>query len=573
MQSIIAKLKADGVLKLWRAYRAGHFQDLGDSNHGTPISVVLGYRGASFPLITSLETVADSSNLRLTTGTVIVFGNFNSQTATETLVSKKDAGGTMYDLYLNATQLVFSDGTNNRTITTSLNNKRCIGVTFATGGTPIGYVDGLSIGNFSGAVTIAADDAPLILGNIYSGSQNSQNTIADVLLCSRVLTASEMAAVCAELNNTTWPTMPFSRFNRDKDNQFYDYDMEGSGISGFWEAGNNATVTKETTTPHSGSQCLRIARADTNAAYAKNSISSGRYPVGEYVKVWGWFRGDGTNYAYVNFNGVTVATSTTANTWQYFEFVGTAKLASSSNPIRFLCSATVSGGYAEFDDVGLMTFSKKDFKTDWGVKASAESGGTVGQYLDQTPFQFGDATARYKVSTDTIQGKLVKVIECTTAGLLSLPTSIFGESSTSEAAYGTWEGWAYKGSDAGTMNIAFICDSPTSIAGSGYKLAFTATETVQIARLTGTVHLETAAAYITINTWYKWKITRTALGVTYLWLNDVLVSVTGGSGTNPYTSTAYTSSTHVVLDFDAGDKLAIADVGGNYSFRKYLNVI
>ena len=73
MLSIIDSLKAEGVLKLYHDYRAGHVQDLsGNSNHGVMTATAWTNRGISFPASTSKITVADSAELQLTEGTLVV---------------------------------------------------------------------------------------------------------------------------------------------------------------------------------------------------------------------------------------------------------------------------------------------------------------------------------------------------------------------------------------------------------------------------------------------------------------------------------------------------------------------
>jgi hypothetical protein len=70
-----------------------------------------------------------------------------------------------------------------------------------------------------------------------------------------------------------------------------------------------------------------------------------------------------------------------------------------------------------------------------------------------------------------------------------------------------------------------------------------------------------AASYIAIQTKYSIRVTRRYDGAftTYIkggaYTNWTSVSVTGGSGTNPYTDASTTSSKYFILDLDAGDKV------------------
>jgi len=79
-----------------------------------------------------------------------------------------------------------------RTIATNLLHVKCIGATFVSGATPIGYVDGLSVGNFSGAATVTATAVATEIGN-WANSGRCISPLGDVIFISRVLTAAEMA--------------------------------------------------------------------------------------------------------------------------------------------------------------------------------------------------------------------------------------------------------------------------------------------------------------------------------------------------------------------------------------------
>jgi hypothetical protein len=99
-----------------------------------------------------------------------------------------------------------------------------------------------------------------------------------------------------------------------------------------------------------------------------------------------------------------------------------------------------------------------------------------------------------------------------------------------------------------------------------YSLIFATTEGVTFMKNYSTALFYTANSYITINTWYKIKVTRTKLGVFTMYIKGgafgnvyTLVSVTGG-GTNPVTDTTYNASEYFVLDFDAGDRIALINI-------------
>lgn len=145
-----------------------------------------------------------------------------------------------------------------------------------------------------------------------------------------------------------------------------------------------------------------------------------------------------------------------------------------------------------------------------------------------------------------------KYLQCTTAGTIVIP---------SKQAYGTIEFDLFKGADANSTTISFIADK---IIGDtltiGYRLTINNAESILIYRNVSLL-TQTASAYITNNTWYRIKITRTLLGVLTTYIkggafgnNWVLVNTTGGTGTNPVTDNTYTASNYFVLDLDVNDR-------------------
>ena len=120
-----------------------------------------------------------------------------------------------------------------------------------------------------------------------------------------------------------------------------DGNMEAAGV-GAWTAGNSATLTKDTTSPHSGTQNLRIAYNGVASPYAKQTITTST----QTYHVVGWARGDGTNTPSIYDGGSTLLWRGVAtNVWQKFDFV---YVAGSSAPYFFNDG---SSGYTEFDDV------------------------------------------------------------------------------------------------------------------------------------------------------------------------------------------------------------------------------
>ncbi len=126
-----------------------------------------------------------------------------------------------------------------------------------------------------------------------------------------------------------------------------DGDMEAAG-TGSWTAGNSAALSKQTTSPHGGSQVLRVTRNVTASPYAKQTILT----VGQVYRVTGYARGDGagspsTPHVLQNSAGTTLFSGTTSSAWQPFDVVFVAN----STDIDFGSLSLPNGGYVEFDDV------------------------------------------------------------------------------------------------------------------------------------------------------------------------------------------------------------------------------
>jgi len=81
----------------------------------------------------------------------------------------------------------------------------------------------------------------------------------------------------------------------------------------------------------------------------------------------------------------------------------------------------------------------------------AEEGGTEGFYLSNSPFRFGDATGRFKISTATFKGSLVKVIECTTGGTIII-----------DQYNDDWYGWLKKSAESDYTKQSLTTASITS---------------------------------------------------------------------------------------------------------------
>jgi hypothetical protein len=205
--SIISNLKNSGALVLYHDYRNGTAYDLsGNSNHGTLTDTAWTNTGISFPASTSVITVADSAELQLTEFAIIVGSENNDHNSAARIVSKRDAGGRNYELTIASSSSLFMRCVEDRFITSSIIGTKQIAVQAASGETPTAWYDGASEGNLNGTVTITTNDAPLLIGHLYTGSQNYYNTTQYVLIINRRLTSAEHSALYTELQAQRWPT-------------------------------------------------------------------------------------------------------------------------------------------------------------------------------------------------------------------------------------------------------------------------------------------------------------------------------------------------------------------------------
>jgi len=134
---------------------------------------------------------------------------------------------------------------------------------------------------------------------------------------------------------------------------------------------------------------------------------------------------------------------------------------------------------------------------------------------------------------------------------------------SSNSAYGTWEFDIYKKDD--DMYLSIITDS-VNIAPNfnGYLLLLYRDEQIRLYKCDGNYNIlfQTTNSYISLNTKYRIKITRSISGVFTAYIKGgsfgdtyTLIDPTGGSGTNPVTDNTYTTSNYIVADLDAGDKI------------------
>lgn len=198
------------------------------------------------------------------------------------------------------------------------------------------------------------------------------------------------------------------------------------------------------------------------------------------------------------------------------------------------------------------------FKTEWGVRESVanETAGFVG--VNSSPFEIISGT--WQINNEVIDGKLCKIIECVAAGVIAVPTNVF-EGDPTEHAYGTWEFWISK-ADASVLYVGFISTDQT-VGANGYNFRCNADESVVIEEA-GVGNVVTGGT-VSATAWNRCKVTRRYDGL----FEGFIDGTSFGTGTD----TTVGTSDYLVIDADAGDKIAYSGLRGNHAITKSQGVV
>lgn len=124
-------------------------------------------------------------------------------------------------------------------------------------------------------------------------------------------------------------------------------------------------LTKDTTNPHSGTRCLRIAYQGNAIAYARQS---NKFTVGNQYILTGWMRSDGTRVPRITDGTAEIWIGQASTTWQYvnINFVAT------NTSVNFFSSNMAPGGWIEVDDVKIVPVSSTigNILNDWNMEAA-----------------------------------------------------------------------------------------------------------------------------------------------------------------------------------------------------------
>lgn len=208
---LLQKLYEEGALSLYHDYRSRSFLDWsGNANTGTPTDTIWNGGSVRLHASTSVIAVADSAEIQLTEGCLVMLANFSTfDAATEKrLFSKRDGGGVNYELTGNSVGLTLYDGTNYRYSYFTTNGNRCLAVNFGDGTIGEAFADGISAADFNLASAISVDDAPLQIASASVSAVSFLDSPVEVaIIINRKLTETEHSQIYGELEEMQFPTI------------------------------------------------------------------------------------------------------------------------------------------------------------------------------------------------------------------------------------------------------------------------------------------------------------------------------------------------------------------------------
>lgn len=194
-------------------------------------------QGRAYYAPTTDSRIAYASNTaldNLTEGVIVFFGDIQSQVANEWLLSKRDAGGTSFELYFNtATAIAFSYGGGLVNVTASYAGSKMAGVRFKHGEVADFYKDGVYETSSGTTVSITLNGAPLYVGSFFGNfDRNFKQPIFQALILDHSVTDDEIAALYEEFIQSRGALLTEIR------NPIYSLPLKTSDSVGFWSADN-----------------------------------------------------------------------------------------------------------------------------------------------------------------------------------------------------------------------------------------------------------------------------------------------------------------------------------------------
>lgn len=625
----------DGLVGLWPLFAGTFLDHSGLGHHATPTACAWrrerGLECVDFQPFGRL-VVANTATLQaITAGTMAVAtpDSFGRHTLLDRFLSKRDAGGTQFDIRWSATNLELHDGSITPYIAFgSREIARSVAMTFGNGAKAVAFRNGARVGELSAANTIAGDDCDLYIGNLYGTTYPNSNPFDLVALWSRVLLDDEVAEVHA------WTEAARSAFV-DPDRRFFDLGSLAPIFDGSLFSYDARDVVGNVCADRSGngragslangltSRFGEFGQAFKSSGFGEESLAVPAFTGQDDIAIEALLR--------INSSGGGGSGRVLNGTNQILYFTG-------SGP--FGCSWTLSGVTGSPFNTGpifprgewihvVWTRRRSDgavrlyangeavLTTAGGVEAwsyssaptlfnNLNTGGTrafdgevqfvrvLDRYMESAEVARRARLAARKVVFDEDFSRALPTVSNLTSGQIpgtdyAIETGSWkvGEDSGGKwiecvsagiiwrknpSPYGTWDFELYY-NGGGTTQVAFISDDPFNT--TGYEFRLNGDKRAIFYRMNagavGTTLYTSVTNYIALATRYKFRITRDVSGVFSLYgfgadpFNNWGYLGEISYGSNPSTDNVVTGSKMFAFHLNAGDRL--------YLDRQYLGVV
>ena len=388
------------------------------------------------------------------------------------------------------------------------------------------FVDGVLEDTSTGFMQTYGDRNSFLTIGALDGSNFFDGKFRNVQIINALLTDAECSQLYGEsLQEGHYDRVDIKQLSDPARNLLPDGDMEAVGVADY-VVFNNASLAKETDTPHSGSQYLKVSYNGTAGPGARvNNLVQ----VGKTYRFRGWAKSDGTWNPQINDFGGIMWQGTTSTSWQYFDFV---KNWTNAGEDFILYSSGQTSGYTAWDDITVQEVPNSDpvYIADgrgWNVSVAAENAG----FLSNTDWELNGTNTTI---VDTGMGNGTKRITTDAAGTQG--------SRPSTQAYGTWGCKMNRGA-ANFCSWLFIHTDKHGLFGAAnsYNVSYRDEGTVRLRRAADIIVEDTTTRAVGIE--IDIKVTRDKNNLWELFVDGVSI----GTGTEAtYTGTGGWS----VLDMD-----------------------
>lgn len=604
MSDIISKLINDGAY-YWD-FRAGSFESLGNTSAvGSPTSARFTGDGLSLD-DGGYVTVSNTAALQaLTSFTLVYYGDIGSKAfAYNARIITKGSSPRQFDWYV-ADDLqsagIRQDGLL-RIITADQTNAKYLAIGVTSGSTPTGYIDGQSIGAYSGAVTISGTTDDILIGNYPGGSYTGKFQFRAILLILGELTATEHAELFAYLENAPFPTVPSYITEAS-----IGVDPSETGLVGAWDMRpNGATVPDLSDGGHDGT--IDGARHEkTNLCetlYGGNNLDVG--DVEAKVKTIAFWQklgavGAGTLVVLTATDTITVSggsiattltsptiyvngtTDDTATAGVWMHVVVTSATGVAADDVLLATGIGRNGPVKMYSDVKDANWVKRDyqlgryaaFMTGFGARDNLDyitAGALETHPLGNSGWNVPSQHSA-RIITDPVIGKCITNASSGTSGAFRTAQSM--GHTPSEMLNGEHIFWMIKGNSFYNLTIYLIdTDRYIGLSTNGFSVTIGSSEKIYCSKITAgnVTTLFASVETITPGTPFKLGIKIDRLNCS-LYINDTLLTSDGsGLGTNPFELTTHTEAKYVsILSTNTTamiDRVALSDQTNKYKYTK-----